>query len=306
MKVISYLRTVPPGNKNPEKENILTYFVQGVNHVGDQGILQEQTTLLDCDVAVIQGWVHEGSRSSIHLNFRKSIIDKQHADRKHVLIADSNLFLYADKTNPHHYLRYSFDGVFPTTGNYFNSIVDPDRWQQISKDHGINLKPWRTQGTHILICTQRNGGWSMKGFDVVEWLEKTVTEIRKYTSRPIIVRAHPGDKNAINYLNSKDPRWAISSAEKITDDFINAWAVITYNSSPAVAAAIEGIPVFVTDSLPQMSQAFDVANTELSLIESPKLFERQQWIEKTSMSHWNFQQLKSGEAWNHIKKHIYD
>jgi hypothetical protein len=306
MKVISYLRTVPPGNKNPEKENILNYFVQGVNRVGDQGILQEQTMLLECDVAVIQGWVHEGSRNSTHLNFRKSIIDKQHKDRKHVLIADSNLFLYADKTNPHHYLRYSFDGVFPTTGNYFNSIVDPSRWQQISKDHGINLKPWRTQGTHILICTQRNGGWSMKGFDVVEWLEKTVTEIRKYTSRPIIVRAHPGDKNAINYLNSKDPRWAISSAEKITDDFINAWAVITYNSSPAVAAAIEGIPVFVTDPLPQMSQAFDVANTELSLIESPKLFERQQWIEKTSMSHWNFQQLKSGEAWNHIKKHIYD
>jgi hypothetical protein len=306
MKVISYLRTVPPGNKNPEKENILHYFVQGVNRVGDQGILQDQTALVDCDVAVIQGWVHEGSRNSTHLNFRKSIIDKQRKDRKHVLIADSNLFLYADKTNPHHYLRYSFDGVFPTTGNYFNSIVDPDRWQQISKDHGINLKPWRTQGNHILICTQRNGGWSMKGFDVVEWLEKTVTEIRKYTARSIIVRAHPGDKNAINYLNSKDPRWSISNSEKITDDFLNSWAVITYNSSPAVAAAIEGIPVFVTDPVPQMSQAFEIANTDLSLIESPKLVERQQWVEKISMSHWNFQQLKSGEAWTHIKKHIYD
>ena len=305
MKVISYLRTVPPGNKNPEKENILHYFVQGVNRIGDQGILQDQTALLDCDVAVIQGWVHEGSKNSTHLNFRKSIIDKQRKDRKHVLIADSNLFLYADKTNPHHYLRYSFNGVFPTTGNYFNSIVDPSRWQQISNDHGINLKPWRTQGKHILICTQRNGGWSMKGFDVVEWLEKTVTEIRKYTARPIIVRAHPGDKNAINYLNSKDPRWSISSSEKITDDFLNSWAVITYNSSPAVAAAIEGIPVFVTDPIPQMSQAFDVANTDLSLIESPKLVERQQWVEKISMSHWNFQQLKSGEAWTHIKKHIY-
>lgn len=253
MKVISYLRTVPPGNKNPEKEKILNYFVQGVNCVGDKGILQEQTTVLDCDVAVIQGWVHKGSRNSAHLNFRKSIIDKQHADRKHVLIADSNLFLYADKTNPHHYIRYSFDGVFPPTGNYFNSIVDPAQWHRISKDHGINLKPWRTQGNHILICTQRNGGWSMNGFDVVKWLEKTVTEVRKYTSRPIIVRAHPGDKNAINYLNSKDTRWTISSADKITGDFINAWVVITYNSSPAVAAAIEGIPVFVTDPVPQIS-----------------------------------------------------
>jgi hypothetical protein len=71
-----------------------------------------------------------------------------------------------------------------------------------------------------------------------------------------------------------------------------------------VAAAIEGIPVFVTDPIPQTSQAFEIANTELSLIESPNLVERQQWIEKLSMSHWNFQQLKSGQAWNHIKKYI--
>ena len=304
MKVVSYLATVPPGNKNPEKENILRYFVQGVNVVGDQGILSNQPTLLDCDVAVIQGWVHEGSKNSTHLMFRKSIIDKQHRDRKHVLIADSNLFLYADKTNPHHYLRYSFDGVFPTTGNYFNSIVDPSRWQQISKDHRINLKPWRTQGNHILICTQRNGGWSMKGFDVVEWLEKTVTEIRKYTTRPIIVRAHPGDKNAINYLNSKDPRWTISSAEKITDDFINAWAVITYNSSPGVAAAIEGIPVFVTDPVPQMSQAFAVANTDLATIETPVMPDRESWVNSISMCHWNFLELSNGTAWRNIKQYV--
>jgi len=304
VKVVSYLATVPPGNKNPEKENILRYFVQGVNVVGDQGILSNQPTLLDCDVAVIQGWVHEGSKNSTHLMFRKSIIDKQHRDRKHVLIADSNLFLYADKTNPHHYLRYSFDGVFPTTGNYFNSIVDPSRWQQISKDHRINLKPWRTQGNHILICTQRNGGWSMKGFDVVEWLEKTVTEIRKYTTRPIIVRAHPGDKNAINYLNSKDPRWTISSAEKITDDFINAWAVITYNSSPGVAAVIEGIPIFVTDPTPQMSQAFAVANTNLATIELPVMPDRESWVNGISMCHWNFLELSNGIAWRNIKQYV--
>lgn len=304
MKVVSYLCSVPPGNKNPEKENILRYFIQGVNALGDQGILHNNHTLIDCDVAVIQGWVHEGSKNSAHLMFRKSIVDKQRNDGKHVLIADSNLFLYADKNNPHHYLRYSFDGVFPTTGNYFNSIVDPSRWNQISKDHNINLKPWRTTGNHILICTQRNGGWSMKGFDVVKWLEKTVTEIRKYSSRPIVVRAHPGDKNAIHYLNSKDPRWTISSKEKITDDFLNAWAVITYNSSPAVAAAIEGIPVFVTDPTPQVSQAFAVANTTLSSIENPVMPNRESWVNSISMCHWNFLELSNGTAWKNIKQYV--
>ena len=304
MKVVSYLCSVPPGNKNPEKENILKYFVQGVNALGDQGILHNNHTLIDCDVAVIQGWVHEGSKNSAHLMFRKSIVDKQRKDGKHVLIADSNLFLYANKHNPHHYLRYSFDGVFPTTGNYFNSTIDPARWQQISKDHNISLKPWRTSGDHILICTQRNGGWSMKGFDVATWLEQTVSELRKYSSRPIVVRTHPGDKNAIHYLNSKDPRWTISTKENLTDDFLNAWAVITYNSSPAVAAAIEGIPVFVTDRTPQVSQAFVVANTSLANIENPVMPDRESWVNSISMCHWNFLELSNGTAWKNIKQYV--
>ena len=305
MKVVSYLSSVPPGNKNPEKEEILKRFVQGVSAVGDQGILHTQSTIVDADVAVIQGWVHEGSKPSGHLNLRKQIVNTQLNAKKRVLIADSNLFLYSNKENPHHYLRYSFDGVFPTTGEYFSSNVDPDRWKQISKDHNIALRDWQTTGQNILICTQRNGGWSMKGFDVAQWLVQTVNEIRKHTDRPIVVRTHPGDKNAINYINSKDPRWTMSTAEKMTDDFKNAWCVITYNSSPGVAAAIEGVPVFVTDPTPQVSQAFAVANTNLENIESPQTFDRQQWIESISMSHWNFNELSNGSAWRHMKEYVF-
>lgn len=255
-------------------------------------------------MAVIQGWVHENSKSSQHLQLRKSVVNHQKKNGNRVLIADSNLFLYANKDNPHHYLRYSFDDVFPINGEYFCSNPDPSRWKKISQHLGINLKDWKTYGENILICTQRNGGWSMKGFNVVDWLNQTVSEIRKYTDRPIVIRPHPGDRNAIHYLNKTDNRWTISWAEKITDDFNRAHCVITYNSSPGVAAAIEGIPVFVTDPQPQYSQAFEVANTDLSLIEQPKTFERQSWVEKISMSHWNFNELQSGEAWEHIRKFV--
>ena len=304
MKVVSYLNTVPPNNKKQEKTDILNFFHQGAKLLGDQSLLHQGSTIINCDVAVIQGWVHENSKTSAHLNLRNEIIKNQKQTGKRVLIADSNLFLYANKENPSHYLRYSFDDVFPITGEYFWNDPDPSRWKKISRDLNLTLKDWKTNGEFILICTQRNGGWSMKGFDVVDWLNRTVNEIRKYTDRPIVIRPHPGDKNAVNYLNRKDPRWTISKSEKITDDFKNAWCVITYNSSPGVAAAIEGIPVFVTDSQPQVSQAYDVANTDLALIETPKTFERQQWIEKISMSHWNFDELKSGEAWGHIRKYV--
>lgn len=304
MKVVSYLGSVPSNNKKPEKSDILKYFVEGVGKHNDQGILHQGNNLIDSDVALIQGWVHEESKTSPHLQLRKAIIAYQKKQGKKVLIADSNLFLYANKENPHHYLRYSFNDVFPITGEYFWNNPNPDRWKKISYDLNLKLKDWQLTGKNILICTQRNGGWSMKGFNVVTWLENTITDIRKYTDRPIVVRPHPGDKNAVQYLNSRDPRWKISSSEKITDDFKSAWAVITFNSSPGVAAAIEGIPVFVTDPQPQTSQAYDIANTDLSQIETPKVFDRQAWIEKISMSHWSFNDLKSGEAWEHIRKYV--
>jgi hypothetical protein len=144
----------------------------------------------------------------------------------------------------------------------------------------------------------------MGGLDVMQWCNKTILEIKKYSNRQIVVRAHPGDRRASQYLRLNHPNVKISSNQNILDDFTNAWAVITYNSSPGVAAAIEGIPVFVTDSNPKISQAYDVCNTDLAMIENPLRPERQQWIEKISMCHFNFNDLKSGIAWNIIKDYL--
>jgi hypothetical protein len=300
--VISYLAGVPSAHKSPHKIEVLKRFIDGVNVAGDRGIAHSGNNILSADVAVIQGWVHDGSPNTPHLILRKNV--SKNIQNKHTVIIDSNLFNYKDKNHPIHYSRYSLDGVFPTTGNYFGNNPDPQRWQQISRDLGINLKDWRTTGNHILICTQRNGGWSMKGLNVSQWLEKTVDEIKKYSNRPIIVRGHPGDKSAKSYLKSKLGRYTVSTNEHILDDFKNAWAVVTYNSTPGVAASIEGIPAFITDPVPQTSQAYSVANYDLSKIENPDLKDRQAWIEKLAMCHWNFNELSNGTAWQHIKKYI--
>lgn len=188
--------------------------------------------------------------------------------------------MYADPGNSNHYLRYSLDGIFPTTGNYFWDNPDPARWSSIRKILDLSLKDYRTNGKHVLICLQRNGGWSMQGLDVMKWCHHTIEEIEKYTDRPIVVRAHPGDKSAQRYLKINHPKVKVSFTPSILDDLKNAWATVTYNSSPGVVSAIEGVPVFVTDPNPEVSQAYGVANTKLSLIESPVMPERQQWIEK--------------------------
>ena len=304
LTAIAYYAGIPPNNRNLEKPQILDYFCQGVIASGDSAIAHQGLNVLDGDVALIQGFVHEHGKSAPHLQLRKNAIALQKKNQQRSLIVDSNLFLYADKSNSLHYLRYSFDGVFPTTGFYFDQDVDPARWSQISKDLGISLKPWRTQGNHILICLQRNGGWSMRGLDVIEWMNSTILEIRKYSKRPIVVRAHPGDKKISSYLKINHKSVSLSTKTDLREDLQNAWATVVYNSSPSVASIIEGIPAFLTDPEPQHSQSFIVANTNISKIEDPIMADRQAWIERLSMCHWKFDELKSGSAWNFFKRYI--
>ena len=143
MKFVSYLACLPSKNKNVEKGEILTRFALGVATTGDQVDIRSDRTLTDADVAMMVGWVHEDSKDSAHLLFRKQIIEKQKRQGKRVLLADSNLFLYKNATNPGHYLRYSFDGIFPNSGEYCDKDIDPDRWKKLSTNLNVNLKDYR-------------------------------------------------------------------------------------------------------------------------------------------------------------------
>ena len=304
LTAVAYYAGIPPNNSNLEKPLILDYFCQGVIAVGDTAVAHKEMSVLDCDVALIQGFVHNDGKQMPHLNLRKSAIDRQYKNGKRSLIVDSNLFLYVNKTNPLHYLRYSFDGVFPTTGFYFDKDIDSSRWIKISRDLKLSLKPWRSSGNHILLCLQRNGGWSMGGVSSIDWLNMTIANIRKYSNRPIVVRAHPGDKKIKSILKINHKNVSLSTKENLVDDLKGAWATVVYNSSPSVASIIEGVPAFLTDSIPQHSQSFNVANTDISNIENPVMLDRQAWVERLSMCHWNFDELKSGEAWQFFKKYI--
>ena len=304
LTVASYLKGIPPKNRNPEKPEVLINFIKGVNAVGDIGKVVDEWKVIDSDVAVVQGFVHPGSKNVTHLNLRKNVFDTQQKNNKRSIIIDSNLFLYADPGNTKKYLRYSYDGIFPTTGEYCNSQPTLNRWEQISKDLNLLLKPWSTNKETILICCQRDGGWSMDGQQLMPWLVKTIMEIKKHSDRKIVVRFHPGDRHSSNHRASlfkyKLQNVFVTTNESILTDFEMAHVVVNYNSSPAVAAAIEGIPVFVLD--PERSQAKDIANTDISKIENPILYDRNVWIQKLAQMHWTSNELTDGTAWRHLRQ----
>jgi hypothetical protein len=306
-KIAIYHGTVP-NNKSLEKIQMLQFFGEGAKQMGDQVIDIHDTVPIESDVAVIQGWIANDLQRP-HLKLRSDVITQQLNRNRYVVTADSNLFLYTDTTNPLHYLRYSFNGVFPNTGNYFIENVDPNRWTQIQHDLNIQVKDYRTHGDHILICLQRSGGWSMGLHSVADWAESVVRQLRQHTNRPIVLRAHPGDKQSKFYLKKLDLlstqlRFSISLNKDIRQDLVNCWAVVNHNSSPAVAAAIEGVPVFVTD--PERSQCQAIANTDLAQIEQPLMPDRTAWLQRLAMSHWKFDELRSGQAWSHMRTSVRD
>lgn len=303
--VASYLMGIPPGNTNTEKPAIIVNFIEGVWRCGDEGSIVTDYNPISADVAVVQGFVHPGSKNAPHLKLRKEVFEKQQRENKRSIIVDSNLFLYADPKNTRQYLRYSYDGIFPTTGEYCNNEPDPERWAKLSRELKITMKPWKlTKGKHILITCQRDGGWSMDGQAIMPWLLKTIKEIRKWSDRPIRIRFHPGDKKVLEHKRAlaryRLPGVGISHFENILQDFVQCHAIISYNSSPAVAAAIEGVPVFLLD--PKRSQAKDVAHHHLKDLEYLQEFDRHTWSHSMAQMHWTLTELKDGTAWKHLRQ----
>lgn len=256
----------------------------------------------ECDLAIIQGWIKKDSKGS-HNEYRKRIIENQVAKGKHVLTIDGNIFNYLIKGV---YFRYSIDGIFGNTGYYFDKTIDPNRWNEIKKRIGCDIKPWRKNGNHIVILMQKDSGWTMGDVSNVEWCSRVIDEIKKHTDRKIIIRIHPSDiKVQEKYkMLARNKSVTISNSTDIREDLRGAWCSISYNSSPGAVSAIEGVPVFIMDRDCRKSPAFQVGNTNISKIEDPLMPERKEWIQRIAMSHFSVEDIRKGLLWNGVKEYF--
>jgi hypothetical protein len=305
----SYLSSLPVKINGQEKIDALTFFAEGAAKCGDDATTTKSQIYESCDVGAIIGNAFDANPSKItlpHYKVRKMVMETQAQLGKYWLSIDSNVFIYKNNLNPHKYLRYSFNGVFPATGIYCNDNPGIENWNNIKRDYNMDLKPWRGNGNHILITLQRPQGWSMRGIDLMKWLKKTLGKIRENSDRPILMRWHPGDWKAFpRYKSTLDKFGVILSPQDrhITQDLVNCWAVVCHNSTPSAVAPIEGIPAFITDD-PSYSQGGDIANIDFTKLENPELPDREQWIRKLAQCHWSFEDVKSGRCWAHMRNYV--
>ena len=290
--VVVYLSSLPRIADRNRKVEVLQAFAAGCTQLGLKTLLQNNQQLAPTKLAVILGWVGQSIKGP-HIQLRKEVIANQK-----VMSIDGSCFKFADPTSI--FLRYSLDGVYYNTNQYANKNSGPEKWNQISQCLGLELKPWRVAGDHILVCGQRNGGWSMKGVDMNQWTVDTVKQIRTKTARLFVVRSHP--RNLINEnLFAGIPNLKFSRGTTLQQDLNNAWASAFFNSSSCVASVLAGVPVFASDP---DCVAWQVANQDLAQIEKPLTPPREQWLWDLSAAHWTDEESRAGLIYRKFKQFL--
>jgi hypothetical protein len=156
-------------------------------------------------------------------------------------------------------------------------IGGPERWQQL----GIELRPWREAGAHILVCPNRHFG--MKGLAMpTDWTPATLKALRQVTKRPIRVRPHPQD--------SKPER-------TLAEDLTGAWACVIWASSAGVQALYSGIPVIALSPWWICKAA---AGDSLARIENPHMSERAPVFERLAWAQWTVDEISRGEPFRRL------
>jgi hypothetical protein len=285
---LSSLNKQEPGRK----VDTLMAFAEGARRVGARVHVETKYIHRPAKLAVILGWPSP-IQTTLNIKFRAEVVDKQRQSRNHVMSIDANCFKFADHDNK--YLRYSINGVFYDTSEYANKNSDSSRWNQLSRDLKLDLNPWKLQGEHILMLIQRDGGWAMKGINPVQWAKQKISEIRRYTTLPIVLRPHPGKIADLRPIVVEGTRISDSINVSIADDLRRASTAFVFNSSSGVASIMSGVPLWVDDP---SSVCWDVANKDISKICSPQFFDRQQWLNDLSACHWTDEESRQGVVYN--------
>lgn len=298
MRVGIFYNSISNPAKFSNKVMLMDNFKTGVLANSDEVVEYHSNQLPDqpLDAGFVLGYTLED-------NFRKKIIDRLRDQRSASIFVDSNILHYS--RGEHEWHRYSLNSVYPDSGTYFFTDLKPTKWETFSQWHGASLKPWRSSGTHILIFCQRPKGFNMF-IDQEAWLDNTISKIRQYSSRPIMIRMHPGDGTREKQIHKIQKKYGttitISTHNNIRDALIDCWCTVGINSTPNVVAAIEGVPGYIED--PMHSWAADIAFTNLAQIESPPMPDRTVWVNKIANIHWSNDEVKSGQLWAAIKTYI--
>lgn len=177
-------------------------------------------------------------------------------------------------------------------------------WPKTSDKHRASFlqctaKPWRHHGNNVIIALQneRSRQWQdMPKMSI--WLGDMINRLRQHTDRPILIRPHPRFPVPINaqcldqdcFLDLPRPVTGTYDHYDLDRSLADAWALINWNSHPAILSVLSGVPAFVGPS----SFAAPVAGLDVGMIENPVYADREQWCEDLAWTEWTVSEISNG------------
>jgi len=274
-----------PQNSKP----IFEAFIKSLRDAGEEVVLNKSC---NADVAVIWSVLWRG-----RMERYKMIWEEYRRNNKPVIVLEVGGLLRNES------FKIGINGI-NRKADFANQTFDDKRWPLFKH----TLKPWNSTGDIIVICGQHDASEQWKGLPKMEvWIKQQIEEIRKYTTRPILVRPHPrneinfSDKDFVNVKVRKPKRDYMTYDDT---DFRAAlertWAVVNYSSNPAMEAVIKGVPVFVSEA----SLCHAVGNTNLGDINTPAQPNRIEWAHKLAYTEWFKDEIEQGLPWARIKNRL--
>ena len=188
--------------------------------------------------------------------------------------------------------------------DFANSSVDDKRLSLFN----LHTRPWRNNGKYIIVCGQNERSLAWDQGTTSDWAQSMFKWIRRYTEMPIWFRPHP--RFPVSIKESKSNNVRISTPKKIGKidevDFDSAlkhaYAVVNYNSNPAIESVLAGVPVFVGES----SLCWSVGNEIGTNLNPPATPDRTEWLKQISYTEWFTKEIGNGIPWKRLKQNLID
>ena len=340
MKVGVYLNTTT-GGVDYHKQIWVRAFAEGINTFNPDHsatLIEEHEPVADYEYSFCFSYQSAMFKPTNKMSLLRRALQEKHIEDGKIFFMDSDVLIsYQGQYEGGHkkswenkpiklreteqglrYVRLPYGHVHHPRAKHFYKDNWQIRWEAIKKNKNITVKDYENKGDKILlVCNRGTEGYGGGGKPAWQWSLETLKELVKHTNRHFIVRFHKANIN-----DTKQDEALLTGALRdepelncgnvvvhtpgrnypdLIESIKNSYAVVTYASSAAAPAIIEGKHLFVTSPT---CFFYEDRSGELSDIEKPKQINRDNFFKRYSHSHWNILDLRSGDFWGHVKDEI--
>jgi hypothetical protein len=164
---------------------------------------------------------------------------------------------------------------------YLGPVVDRprDRLEQTV----VRFKKFRP-GSNILLAPPSQKLLNVYGIDLDTWLTNTISDIKRHTDRPIVIRKK----------QDRTTRMTVDTIEMALENDVHC--LVTYSSIAATEALLNGKPAFVLGP----NAAAPLCRTSVKYIEDPRiptLDEVENWAANLAYCQFTEAEMRDGTAW---------